>query len=67
MKGSNPRHLVLETSAVKVDFGGITMNGVNNPEEFVTELQKSKRFEKIVQSITVDTAMGKNSLGKYRF
>lgn len=52
---------------VKVDFGGITMNGVNNPEEFVTELQKSKRFEKIVQSITVDTAMGKNSLGKYRF
>lgn len=52
---------------VKVDFGGITMNGVNNPEEFVTELQKSKRFEKIVQSITVDTAMGKNSLGKYKF
>lgn len=59
------------TSNSSVDVGGINfnieMNGVNNPDEFVTELQKNKRFEKIVQSITVDTAMGKNSLGKYRF
>ena len=44
----------------------ITLPNVTNYNEFVNQLQKDKRFEKIVQAISVDSVMGKNSLNKYK-
>lgn len=45
----------------------ITLPNVTNYNEFVNQLQKDKRFEKIVQAISVDSVMGKNSLNKHKF
>jgi len=49
----------------------VTMNielpNVQNYNDFVNQLQKDKRFENIVQSMTIDKALGKNSLNKYKF
>lgn len=40
---------------------------VMNADDFITELQHSKRFEGMVQAMTVGQAVGGSSLRKYRF
>lgn len=44
----------------------ISLPNVTNYDEFVTQLQKDKRFEKIVQSMTIEQSLGKNSLNKFK-
>lgn len=44
----------------------ITLPNVTNYEEFVTQLQADKKFEKLVQQMTIGTALGNNSLSKYK-
>jgi hypothetical protein len=42
----------------------ITLPNVTDYDSFVTQLKSDKRFEKIVQSMTVDQVLNKNSLLK---
>ena len=44
----------------------INLPNVTNYEEFKSELVKDKQFEKVVQSMTLGNALGKNSLSKYK-
>lgn len=43
----------------------ITVAGVTNYEEFVSKMQKDNKFEKLVQSMTLDVLKGKSTIGKY--
>lgn len=43
----------------------ITVAGVANYEEFVSKMQKDNKFEKLVQSMTLDVLKGKSTIGKY--
>ena len=45
----------------------INLPDVTDVNSFITELQSNKRFEKIVQAITIDTSLGKNTLNKYKY
>ena len=45
----------------------IALPNVQNTNDFINELQHNKRFEKIVQSMTVGQISGGSSLNKYRF
>lgn len=49
----------------------ITLQGVQDPEQFAKMLQSNKNIQKIVQSITVDNLTGsplkKNSLNKFKY
>lgn len=45
----------------------ITLPNVTDYNSFVTQLQSDKRFEKIIQSMTTDRMLGKNSLNKHKF
>ena len=45
----------------------ITLPNVTDYNSFVTQLKNDKQFEKIIQSMTIDRAMGRNSLSKNKF
>lgn len=45
----------------------IVLPSVKNYDDFVNQLQKDKRFEKIVQSMTVDTISGRSSYSKMKW
>ena len=45
----------------------ITLPNVQNYSEFVTALQNDKRFEKMVQDMTVNQLSQKNALAKYKY
>ncbi len=45
----------------------ISLPNVTNPEEFIDYMQSSKRFQNIVQSMTIDRSLGKNSLNKFKY
>ena len=45
----------------------ITLPNVQNYDQFVSQLQKDKRFEKIVQSMSIEQSLGKNSLSKFKY
>ena len=40
---------------------------VTDANSLITELQNNKRFEKVIQGMTADVMIGKNSLSKYKF
>lgn len=44
----------------------VSLPNVQNPTEFINELKTNKQFEKLVQSMTIGTAIGNNSLNKMR-
>ena len=44
-----------------------TLPNVKNADDIITELQHSKRFENVVQAMTVGEMSGGSSLRKYRF
>ena len=50
--------------AVEQQFN-ITVAGVTNYEDFVSKMQKDNKFEKLVQSMTLDVLKGKSTIGKY--
>ncbi|SDW46920.1 Phage-related minor tail protein [Lachnospiraceae bacterium KHCPX20] len=43
------------------------LNGVSDFDSFINKVQTDKRFEKIVQQMTIGTAMGDNTLSKYKY
>lgn len=45
----------------------LALPNVTDVDSFITELQHNNRFEKIVQSMTLGTAMGRNSMNKYKY
>ena len=53
---------------VENNFDNITfdMPGVSNYEDFVYKLQHDGKFEKLIQSMTIDSLAGKGTKGKYR-
>lgn len=51
---------------VQNDFNvNIGIDHVEDYNDFVKQLQKDRRFERLIHAMTVDLMMGKNSLGKY--
>ena len=45
----------------------ITLPNVTNYDQFVSEMQKDSRVEKLIQNIAFSKALGKNSLNKYKY
>ena len=45
----------------------ITLPNVMNYPEFVSALQSDKRFEKMLQDMTVNQLTNKNALAKYKY
>ena len=45
----------------------ITLPNVTNYNEFVSELQRDKKFEKMIQDMTVNQLTNKNALAKYKY
>lgn len=45
----------------------IPIEHVENYNDFIAQLQKDQRFEKMIQSITIDRLAGKTALGKHSF
>ena len=43
----------------------ISLPGVTNYEEFVAKMQRDNKFEKMIQSMTLDVLKGKSTIGKY--
>lgn len=44
-----------------------SLPNVTDANSLINELQHDKRFEKIIQSMTADRMLGKNSLNKYKY
>ncbi len=44
----------------------LSLPNVQNVDDFVTELRNNKRFEKVVQQMTLGSMMGNNSLSKFK-
>ncbi len=57
------------TSTISIQ--NVNLPNVTNAEEFYSDImkmaQKDKKFEKMIQSMTVDRAVGKSSLAKYKY
>lgn len=45
----------------------ITLPNVHDYQSFKREMQNDPQFEKMIQAMTIDKALGKNSLNKYKF
>ena len=45
----------------------IVLPGVQNYEQFKSELVRDKNFEKFVQQVSIGSTLGNNSLTKYKF
>lgn len=45
----------------------LVLPSITNYDDFVTKMQKDKRFEKIVQSVTVDAISGRSSYSKMKW
>ena len=54
---------------VNVDVGGVTIptNHANDINDLVRQLQNSKKFEGMIQSMTVNQLSGGNSFDKYKY
>ncbi len=74
--GLNVDHLASAASNInKVNKGtvnndvhlNLALPNVQNANDFINELQHNKRFEKIIQSMTVGQISGGSSLNKYKF
>ena len=52
------------TQDINVSFA---LPNVTDANSLITELQNNKRFEKVIQGMTADVMIGKNSLNKYKF
>lgn len=57
----------MENRDINIDFGGITMNGVNDPKEFADQLvnsvQNVPKARKVIQSVSTDMLAGGGKLG----
>ena len=50
-------------------FDNVTFNlpNVQNTDDFIKEMARNKKFEKMVCAMTIDRVMGKSSLAKYKY
>lgn len=56
------------TSSIQQDINvNFELPNVTDANSLITELQNSKRFEKVIQSITTDQMLGKGILNKFKF
>lgn len=57
------------SSSVVNQFDNLTFNlpNVQNTDDFIKEMARSKKFEKMVCAMTIDRVMGKSSLAKYKY
>ena len=55
------------SSSVVNQFDNLTFNlpNVQNTDDFIKEMAKSKKFEKLICAMTIDRVMGGSSLAKY--
>lgn len=55
------------SSSVVNQFDNLTFNlpNVQNTDDFIKEMARSKKFEKMICAMTIDRVMGGNSLAKY--
>ena len=55
------------SSSVVNQFDNLTFNlpNVQNTDDFIKEMARSKKFEKLICAMTIDRVMGKSSLAKY--
>ena len=55
------------SSSVVNQFDNLTFNlpNVQNTDDFIKEMARSKKFEKMICAMTIDRAMGGSSLAKY--
>ena len=56
-------------NTTKVEFGDVSLNfpNVKNYEDFMRQAQKDKRFEKMVQEMTIGQTLGNNTFKKFQF
>lgn len=52
---------------VQVDVGGINIQHVENLDDFMYQVQRDGRFEKLIQSMTTDLVVGRQKLRKFKF
>lgn len=52
-------------NSTQLDNVNLVLPNVKNYDEFIAEMQKDKRFERMVQAMTFGVATGKSSFGKY--
>ena len=57
------------SSSVVNQFDNLTFNlpNVQNTDDFIKEMARNKKFEKMVCAMTIDRVMGKSSLAKYKY
>ncbi len=55
------------TGDVNVSISQLSLPSVKNYEEFKSELIRDNKFEKAVQSMTIDRAFGGNSMAKLKY
>ena len=57
------------SSSVVNQFDNLTFNlpNVQNSDDFIKEMAKNKKFEKMVCAMTIDRVMGGSSLAKYKY
>lgn len=61
--GNLPTRSTSVNNTIQANFN---LPNVTNYEEFIAALQKDKRFERLVQDVTVGQMNGRSSLGKYK-
>lgn len=69
MIGTSIPSTTTASQSIKNNFDNITFNlpNVINSDDFINEMVNNKRFEKLIQSMSIDMAAGKSSLSKYKF
>lgn len=53
------------TQSTTVNLGGIAIDHVESYNDLISQMQKDKNFEKLIQAMTFDQMTGKGSLTKY--
>ncbi len=50
-----------------INLGGINIEHIEDYNDFVTKLQKDRKFERMIQDMTIGRINGKSSLSKYKY
>ena len=66
LQNNSYKHLPISSSMGDVNFN-IDIEHVEDYNDFVSQLQKDKKFERMIQSMSVDLLAGKSSLAKNKY
>lgn len=50
-----------------INLGGINIEHIEDYNDFVTKLQKDRKFERMIQDMTIGRINGRSSLSKYKY